>query len=380
MNYKCNSCSRPFKPATQFDTNCVHCGSDDVSMDDSSWNFEKITQFVTKSPNKYFLLGISLVILLLKMCSTGMGGAEDVVYELKKTEYPDYVQFSIMQFIQDGEGNRVGQKDPIKGKAVQDFLGGIFLIDDSGKNIKLNLVDGDKYFACRIPENGFSFILDPKRTYKDKIKVRMVKWSPTKVHTPCPPNQEPPTLTLINAKQVGSQIIIETNLDRVVNHVPLFYSISGKNGDFVEGKSNWEICDLFEIEVYVTAEGMDTVPAAGPFPIVIDKSACPMTAQQLAKLVNSIQVAGNTLGSNVCDANLLSNFENSFSVMVDSDGNGTEDKRIGASPMNIEFQIDSEKFTYQGFQSYTLSLVPPCKRYRCSVQSTNGRILKVIFQ
>jgi hypothetical protein len=378
MNYKCNSCSRPFKPATQFDTNCVHCGSDDVSMDDSSWNFEKITRFFTKSPNKYFFVGVFLVILLLKMCSTG-GGAENVVYELKKTEYSDYVQFSIMQFIVDGEGNRVGQKDPIKGKAVQDFLGGIFRIDDSGKNIKLNLVDGDKYFACQIPDHRFTFIIDPKGTYRTKFKVYMVTWLPTKAHTPCPPNQETPTLTIITAKQIGSQIIIETNLDGIANHVPLYYSISGKNGDFVEGKSKWEICDLSEIEVWVTDE-TDTVLAAGSSPIVIDKSACPMTSQQLSMLVNSIQTAGNNFGSNICDANLLSNFENSFSVMVDSDGDGSLDKRIGASPMNIEFQVDSEKFTYQGFQSYTLSLVPPCKRYRCSVQSLNGRILKVIFQ
>jgi hypothetical protein len=378
MNYKCNSCSKPFKPLNQFDTNCVHCGSDDVSMVESTWNFEKITRFVTKSPNKYFLLGIVLVILLLKMCSSS-GESDNVVYELKKTEYPDYVQFSIMQFIQDGEGKRVGQKDPIKGKDVQDFLGGIFLIDDSGKNIKLNLVDGDKYFACRIPENGFSFIIDPKNNYKDKIKERIVRWVPTKVHTPCPPDQEAPTLKFVTAKQVGSQIIIETNLDGVMNHKPLFYSISGQNGDFFEGKSKWEICDLSEIEVYVTDE-IDTVLAAGSSPIVIDKSACPMTSQQVAKLVKSVQDAGNIWGANLTDANLLSRFENSFSIMVDSDGNGTEDKKISTSYMNIEYQIDGQKFTYQGFQSYTLGLIPPVKRYVCSVMLTNGRISKVVFQ
>jgi hypothetical protein len=379
MNYKCNSCSRTFKPATQFETNCVHCGSDDVSMDDSSWNFEKITRFFTKSPNKYFFVGVFLVILLLKMCSPNIKDSENVEYKLVKTEHPDYVQFSILQYIKDEEGKTIGQKDPITGKNVQDFAGGIFLVDDSGKILKINLVDGDKFFACEIPEHGYTFSFDVKRNYGDKIRNRTITWFPSKIHTPCPPNQIPPSLRYIVAKQVGGYVVIETNLDNIADHGPLFYSISGKNGDFVEGKSKWEICDLSEIEVWVTDE-TDTVLAAGSSPIVIDKSACPMTTQQLSMLVNSIQTAGNTFGSNICDANLLSNFENSFSVMVDSDGDGSLDKRIGASPMNIEFQIDSEKFTYQGFQSYTLSLVPPCKRYRCSVQSLNGRILKIIFQ
>jgi hypothetical protein len=378
MNYKCNSCSRPFKPATQFDTNCVNCGSDDVSMVDSSWNFEKITQFVTKSPNKYIFVGVFLIILLLKMCGPGPIDPENVEYKLVMSEHPDYVQFSILQSIKDEEGNTIGQKDPITGKKVQDFAGGIFLLD-GGKNLKINLVDGDKFYACEIPEHGYTFSFDPKRNFGDKIRKRTYTWFPSKIHTPCPPNQIPPQLKSIIVKQVGGFVVIETNLDKLADHEPLFYSISGKNGDFVEGKSKWEICDLSEIEVWVTDE-TDTLIAAGSSPIVIDKSACPMTSQQLSMLVNSIQTAGNTFGSNICDANLLSNFENSFSVMVDSDGDGSLDKRIGASPMNIEFQIDSEKFSYQGFQSYTLSLVPPCRRYRCSVQSLNGRILKVIFQ
>jgi hypothetical protein len=378
MNYKCNSCTKQFKPVNQFDTNCVHCGSDDVSMDESTWNFEKVIRFVTKSPNKYILLGIVLVIILLRMCSPNLTNSENIEYKLVGTKYPDYVQFSILQLVKDGEGNTVGQKDPIKGKNVQDFLGGIFRIDDSGKNIKLNLVGGDKYYACVIPQNQWTFIIDPKGSYKNKISTHTVTWMPSKVNCPSEP-QEAPTLTHVTAKQVGSKLLIGTNLDGIKNHAPLFYSISGKDGDFIESKTTWEICDMSEVDVWVTDE-VDTVLAAGASPIVIDKSVCPMTAQQLAKLVTSIQVAGNTLGSNMTDPNLLSNFENAFSVMIDSDGNGTEDKRLGASPMNIEFQIDSQKFHYLGFQSYTFSLIPPVRRYRCSVVLTNGRISKVIFQ
>jgi hypothetical protein len=356
----------------------VNCGSDDVSMVDSSWNFEKITQFLTKSPNKYIFVGVFLIILLLKMCGPGPIDPENVEYKLVMTEHPDYVQFSILQSIKDEEGNPIGQKDPITGKSVQDFAGGIFLLD-GGKNLKINLVDGDKFYACEIPEHGYTFSFDPKRNFGDKIRKRTYTWFPSKIHTPCPPNQIPTQLKSIIVKQVGGFVVIETNLDKLADHDPLFYSISGKNGDFVEGKSKWEICDLSEIEVWVTDE-TDTLIAAGPSPIVIDKSACPMTSQQLSMLVKSIQTAGNILGSNICDVNLLSNFEISFSVMVDSDGDGSLDKRISVSPLNLEYQVDSEKFTYQGFQSYTLSLVPPCKRYTCSVQSLNGRILKVIFQ
>jgi hypothetical protein len=113
--------------------------------------------------------------------------------------------------------------------------------------------------------------------------------------------------------------------------------------------------------------------------MVVDKSACPMSPLQLRKLVESIQNAGNNLGTNIIDANLLSNFENSFSVMIDSDGDGTADKRIGATPMNISFVIDNQLLTYMGFQGFTLGLNPPIKKYRCTVILVNSKISKVVF-
>lgn len=374
MNYKCNNCLEQFKPNSQFDTNCTRCGSDDVAISESKWNGGKIAEFFTKKPNRYFFIGLVILMLLLKLCSPGPG-SENVEYSLEMSQHDDFVQFSIRQIIKDDDGNKISEKPKITGKAVEDFLGGIFRIDDSGKTIRLNLIDGDKYYACSIPEHAFTFMLDPKRVYK--ISKRSVKWLPTKINCPLEP-QEKPTLTSVTVKQTGGRIEIATNLDNMPNHEPYFYSITGKNGEYSEGKSVWDICDLSEIEVWVTDE-VDTVLAAGPVPYVVDKSACPMNPLQLRKLVESIQNSGNNLGANMTDANLLSNFENSFSVMVDSDGDGTADKRIGATPMNISFVIDDQLLTYMGFQGFTLGLNPPIKKYRCSVVLVNSKISKVVF-
>ena len=373
MNYKCNNCLEQFKPNSQFDTNCTRCGSDDVAISESKWNGGKIAEFFTKKPNRYFFIGLVILMLLLKLCSPGPG-SENVEYSLEMSQHDDFVQFSIRQIIKDDDGNKISEKPKITGKAVEDFLGGIFRIDDSGKTIRLNLIDGDKYYACSIPEHAFTFMLDPKRVYK--ISKRTGNWMPTKINCPSEPQENTPLKVSVN--QSGGRIVITTNLDNIPNHSPYFYSITGKNGEYLEGKSVWDICDLSEIEVWVANED-DTAQASGPVPMVVDKSACPMNPLQLRKLVESIQNAGNNLGTNIIDANLLSNFENSFSVMVDSDGDGTADKRIGAAPMNIKYIIDNQPLSYMGFQSYTFSLSPPIKKYRCSVVLVNSKISKVVF-
>jgi len=386
MKYICKDCTHNFNPASQFETACPACGSENTAPagGNNAGSFNKFWGLISKKPNRYILIGIvMLVLLLLKFCGGGDVGKE-TYYNLSAIKKPDHIQFVIEAIDKDKNGNPVGEKRKLTGKQVEAF--GVYILVNS-KPVKidgnggLKLVDGDKFYGyCNLQPDALQFMIDPKRQYN--CGLRSVTWLQTTVSKDnCCPIPVPLAAGGVQFKPMGTNIIITTNLDTIPNHAPIYYSITGKEGPYVEGKNIWDICSLNQIDgIWVTTGTDDTTAASGAFPYVVDKSACPCSAAEAQALKNSVQNAGNSFGTNMADYTLGQKFEFSFIVRVDSDGNGSPDKQITSDPQNCRFIIDGNNFSYMQFQSYTLGLTAPVRRYSCSVNAINCRIVSVTFQ
>jgi hypothetical protein len=387
MKYTCKQCNHSFQPPSQFETGCPACGSEDTMPLKAEGGdfFLRIREFISKKPNRYILIGLLiLIILLMKLCN-GKETADKTYYKLTAIDKTDCIQFVIESVDKDENGNDVGETKKITGKNVEQF--GIYIIID-GRPVKLDgngglkLVDGDKFYGfCTIDPNPLQFMIDPKRERKNCTN-RSVSWLQKSVSNKhCCRKPVPLVAGGVIFKQIGTNIVITTNLDTIPDHATIYYSITGKEGPYEESKNTWDACSLTQIEgIWVTTGADDTTSASGAFPYVVDKSACPCTPAEAQALKNSIQNAGNAIGANMTDYNLLSRFDNSFIVKVDSDGNGSLDKQIASNPANARFIINGKNLSYMEFQSEIFGLTAPVKRYTCTVSAVNCKISTVTFQ
>jgi hypothetical protein len=214
--------------------------------------------------------------------------------------------------------------------------------------------------------------VDPKGELKAKNKKikkdsRMIKWIPTRVSkTNC--IALPTALTEVKIKSEGVNIRIETNLDTIPKKKAIYYSITGLKGPFVENKNVWNICNVSEVNVYAFQEGGDTITAEFQ-PFVVDRSNCPCSSEENDQLRNSIISAGNALGKDVLNTQLLQNFENSFG-------------RVGTGLLGVKFDVPGRSnISYMQFQSYIMSFEEDnAPKLTCSLFISDCKVKKVVFK
>ncbi len=371
MKYTCNNCKHQFTPTSPFETNCPNCQSEDTIISDKNKSGigNLLIDFITKKPNRYIGIIILFLVICFKFCGNSKEESGTTYYDFKADRKDDHITFYIEVLHKDDKGNIIGDKSKLTGNQIEKF--GIYVIQN-GKPVKLkNLVDGDKFFPCYLSPDGFQFVLDPKREMASstiKFKTKSISWVPTKLNlSKCV--SIPVELTHISFHSSGTNIVIKTNVDSFSNQDPIYFSITGPKGPFIKNKKVWSICEFTEIDICGYQEDKDTVYADGAHPFVVDRSKCPCSAEESAQLEASITNAGNALGRDLMNTQLLQNFENSFG-------------RIGSGIQSVKFSIPGRNnITYMQFISFIMGIEEgAAPRFTCNVIMTDCNVKLVIFK